>query len=124
VVVVAGVLANSGSGHPIGRSVDLLGYHLTGSTGKLLLVGAVLGVLGMLGLSLLLAGLRRGTRRRSVDRQERKAVRREAGAARADRDRLADRLELEHAARVRAENNAGTGAEAGSEGLTADSENV
>jgi hypothetical protein len=124
VIAVAGILANLGSGHPIGRSVDLLGYHLTGSTGKLLLVGVVLGVVGMLGLSLLLAGLRHGMRRRSVDRRERKAVRREAGAVMEDRDRLADRLELEHAARVQAENSTPTGAVAGSEGLTADSENV
>jgi hypothetical protein len=124
VVAVAGILANFGSSHPLGRSVDLLGYHLTGSTGRLLLVGVVLGVLGMLGLSLLLAGLRHGMKRRSVDRRERKAVRQETDAVTQDRDRLADRLEREHTARVRAEQRAPSDAEVGSEGLTADSENV
>lgn len=125
VIAVAGILANHGSSHQLGRSVNLLGYHLTGSTGKLLLVGVVLGVVGMLGLILLLTGLRRGMKRRSVDRRERKAVRQETDAVARDRDRLADRLTQEHTARVRAEKRAPTGAEAGSEGVTAaDSENV
>lgn len=103
VIAVVGILANLGSSHSLGRSVDLLGYHLTGSTGKLLLVGVVLGAVAMLGLGLLRAGLRHGASRRRANRQERKAIRQEAGAVADDRDRLANQLAQEHAARLRAE---------------------
>lgn len=56
-IALAGVFANTGQGHQLGHAVNILGYHLHGSTGKLLLVGVVLGAVGMLGLNLMLAGL-------------------------------------------------------------------
>ena len=60
---VAGVLSNSGSGHPLTHHFAVLGYHVTGSTGTLFLYGIVVGALALLGLSLLLAGARRTSRR-------------------------------------------------------------
>src|ERR1035441_6017733 len=60
---VAGVLSNSGSGHPLTHPFAVFGYHVTGSTGTLFLYGIVVGALGLLGLSLLLAGARRTSRR-------------------------------------------------------------
>jgi hypothetical protein len=60
---VAGVLTNSGSGHALTRPFAVFGYHVTGSTGTLFLYGIVVGALGLLGLSLLLAGARRTSRR-------------------------------------------------------------
>src|ERR1035437_9014797 len=56
---VAGVLSNSGSGHPLTDHFAVLGYHVTGSTGTLFLYGIVVGALALFGLSLLLAGARR-----------------------------------------------------------------
>src|ERR1700723_3199449 len=60
---VAGVLSNSGSGHALTHHFAVFGYHVTGSTGTLFLYGIVVGALGLLGLSLLLAGARRTSRR-------------------------------------------------------------
>ena len=60
---VAGVLANSGSAHALTHGFAVFGYHVTGSTGTLFLYGMVVGALGFLGLSLLLAGARRTSRR-------------------------------------------------------------
>ena len=40
---VAGVLTNSGSGHPLTGHFAVLGYHVTGSTGTLFLYGIVVG---------------------------------------------------------------------------------
>ena len=51
---VARVLANGGHAHAV-THFAVFGYHVTGSTGTLFLYGIVIGVLGMLGLSLLLA---------------------------------------------------------------------
>src|SRR6478752_2429477 len=59
---VAGVLSNSGSGHALTHGFAVFGYHVTGSTGTLFLYGIVVGVAGLLGLSLLLAGARRTAR--------------------------------------------------------------
>ena len=52
---VAGVLSNSGSGHALTHHFAVFGYHVTGSTGTLFLYGIVVGALGLVGLSLLLA---------------------------------------------------------------------
>ena len=41
------------------RPFAVFGYHVTGSTGTLFLYGIVVGALALLGLSLLLAGIRR-----------------------------------------------------------------
>ena len=62
VVGVAGVLGNDGSAHALSH-FSVLGYHVTGSAGTLFLSGIVVGAAGLLGLSLLLAGARRSSRR-------------------------------------------------------------
>ena len=84
---VAGVLANSGHAHAV-THFAVFGYHVTGSTGTLFLYGIVIGVLGMLGLSLLLAGARRTSRRGRDARRGLAQSRRETAAVSADRDDL------------------------------------
>src|SRR5579871_1074565 len=80
---VAGVLANGGQGHAV-THFAVFGYHVTGSTGTLFLYGIVVGALGMAGLSLLLAGARRGREARRGLAQSR----RQTDAVSADRDDL------------------------------------
>src|ERR1700685_4504663 len=60
---VAGVLSNGGSGHALTHGFAVFGYHVTGSTGTLFLYGIVVGAIAVAGLSLLLAGARRTSRR-------------------------------------------------------------
>src|ERR1700733_8314981 len=80
VVGVSGVLSNSGSGHPLTHHFALFGYHVTGSTGTLFLYGIVVGAVGLLGLSLLLAGARRTSRRGRQARHGLAQSRRETAA--------------------------------------------
>ncbi|MFE0747556.1 hypothetical protein [Gordonia sp. NPDC058843] len=66
-----GFIANNGSAQTLPPdSFAVFGYHVTGTTGALLLHGVVLGALGMLGLAMILAGARRSSRRGRVARQE------------------------------------------------------
>ena len=88
VVGVAGVLANAGSGHALTASFALFGYHVTGSTGTLFLYGIVVGAIALLGLTLLLAGARRTSRRGRAARRGLKQSRQETDAAIAQRDDL------------------------------------
>ena len=76
----------------------MFGYHVTGSTGLLFLYGIVLGAVGLLGLSLLLAGARRTARRGRTARSELQQSRRETAAANQDRDDLAQARQQEIAA--------------------------
>ena len=85
---VAGVLSNGGSGHELTHPFAVFGYHVTGSTGTLFLYGIVVGALGLLGLSLLLAGARRTSRRGREARRGLKQSRRETAAVSQDRDDL------------------------------------
>ena len=94
---VAGVLSNSGSGHPLTHHFAVFGYHVTGSTGTLFLYGIVVGALGMLGLSLLLAGARRTSRRGREARRGLTQSRRETAAASQDRDDLLGQRETARA---------------------------
>jgi hypothetical protein len=103
---VAGVLGNSGSGHAPSHGFAVFGYHVTGSTGTLFLYGIVAGVAGLLGLSLLLAGARRTSRRGRAARRGLKQSRRETAAASAARDDLADQREI---TRAYTANSLGTG---------------
>ena len=103
---VGGVLANSGSGHALTHGFAVFGYHVTGSTGTLFLYGIVVGVAGLLGLSLLLAGARRTSRRGSAARRGLKQSRRETAAATQARDDLIDQRE---AARAYTASSPGTG---------------
>ncbi|HVU71491.1 MAG TPA: hypothetical protein VHE83_00885 [Mycobacteriales bacterium] len=81
VVTVVGVLHNHGSGHALGSRVEVLGYHLDGSTGKLLLAGVVVGAVGMLGLSMMVGGAARHRSRARALRAERRELRAAADAA-------------------------------------------
>jgi hypothetical protein len=94
---VAGVLSNSGSGHALSHGFSVFGYHVTGSTGTLFLYGIVAGAAGVLGLSLLLAGARRTSRRGRAARQELRQSSRETAAASAARNDLADQREITRA---------------------------
>jgi len=94
---VAGVLSNSGSGHPLTHHFAVFGYHVTGSTGTLFLYGIVVGALGLLGLSLLLAGARRTSRRGRQDRRGLTQSRRETAAVTQDRDDLLGQRETARA---------------------------
>ena len=89
VVGVAGVLTNSGSGHALTHGFAVFGYHVTGSTGTLFLYGLLVGAAGLLGLSLLLAGARRTSRRGRQARRGLEQSRRETAAVSRDRDDLA-----------------------------------
>jgi hypothetical protein len=84
---VAGVLTNSGHAHATGHFA-VFGYHVTGSTGTLFLYGIVVGAVGLAGLSLLLAGARRTSRRGRAARQDLRQSRRETAAVSQDRDDL------------------------------------
>ena len=94
---MAGVLSNSGSGHALTHPFAVFGYHVTGSTGTLFLYGIVVGALALLGLSLLLAGARRTSRRGREARHGLTQSRRETAAATQDRDDLLDQRETTRA---------------------------
>src|SRR3954469_714605 len=81
VVGVAGVLANAGSGHALTSGFAVFGYHVTGTTGTLFLYGIVVGAIALLGLSLLLAGAWRTSRRGRAARRGLKQSRQETDAA-------------------------------------------
>jgi uncharacterized membrane protein len=94
---VAGVLSNSGSGHALTHPFAVFGYHVTGSTGTLFLYGIVVGALGLFGLSLLLAGARRTSRRGREARRGLRQSRRETAAVSQDRDDLIGQRETARA---------------------------
>ena len=82
---------------------SVFGYHVTGSTGTLFLYGIVVGAVGLLGLSLLLAGARRNLpprprrapRAQAVPPRDRR-VARDAAVAK-DRDDLIDQRDTARA---------------------------
>src|ERR1700722_17589215 len=88
VVAVAGVLSNGGSGHALAHPFAVFGYHVTGSTGALFLSGIVVGAVAMAGLSLLLAGAGRTSRRGGEARRGLAQSRRETALVTQDRDDL------------------------------------
>jgi hypothetical protein len=90
---VAGVLGNGGSAHALTHPFAVLGYHVTGSAGTLFLCGIVVGAVGVAGLSLLLAGARRASRRGRAARRGLTQSRREMAAIAQDRDHLLDQRE-------------------------------
>jgi hypothetical protein len=57
IVGFTGVLTNAGPAHPLTENFAVFGYHVTGSTGTLFLVGIVIGAVAMLGLCALRAVL-------------------------------------------------------------------
>lgn len=82
VVGVAAVVTNMGGAHELTAAFKVFGYHMTGSTGMLFLFGAIIGAVAVLGLSLLLGGMRRTTRKKHAMRQALKGERHDAAAAR------------------------------------------
>jgi hypothetical protein len=106
VVAVAGVLSNGGNGHALTHGFAVFGYHVTGSSGTLFLYGIVVGAIAVLGLSLLLAGARRTSRRGRDARHGLKESRRQTAAVRQDRD---DLLTEREATRHPAASNRGNG---------------
>ena len=93
---VAGVLGNGGSAHAV-SPFSIFGYHLTGSAGTLFLASIVVGAAGLLGLSLLLAGARRTSRRGSAARRGLRQSRRETAAVSQERDDLIDQRDTARA---------------------------
>jgi hypothetical protein len=90
VVGMAGVLGNGGSTHALHHGFAVFGYHVTGSVGTLFLYGIVVGAVGLFGLSVLLAGTRRTSRRGSAARRGLRQSRLETAAASQQRDDLID----------------------------------
>jgi hypothetical protein len=88
IIGVAGVLGNAGSGHALSHGFAVFGYHVTGSTGTLFLYGIVVGAIALAGLSLLLAGARRTSRRGSAARRGLRQSRQQTAAVSQDRDDL------------------------------------
>jgi len=88
VVGVAGVLTNHGSGHALTHQFAVFGHHFNGSTGRLFLYGIVVGAVAVIGLSLLLSGARRTSRRARTARQGLEQSRDETAAATKERDDL------------------------------------
>jgi hypothetical protein len=97
IVGVAGVLGNAGSAHALTDGFSVFGYHVTGSTGTLFLYGIVVGAVALFGLTLLLAGTRRTSRRGSAARRGLTQSRRETAAASQARDDLIDERETARA---------------------------
>ncbi|MCX5334297.1 MULTISPECIES: hypothetical protein [unclassified Streptomyces] len=102
VIAVAGVLSNSGSAHEFTGGFSVFGVDVTGSTGTLFLCGIVVGAAALLGLSLILAGTRRTTRRRTVHRGL-KPSRRETAAAERERGGLTSERDTSRAQTAQAE---------------------
>jgi hypothetical protein len=93
VVGVAGVLGNGGT-HGLAHGFSVLGYHVTGS-GTVFLYGIAVGAVALFGLWLLLAGVRRTSRRgraarRGLRQSQRETAqsRQETAAVSKDRDDL------------------------------------
>ena len=97
VVGVAGVLGNRGFGHELVHPFSVLGYHVTGSEGRLFLYGMVVGAVGVAALCLLLAAARRTSRRGSDARRGLRQSRRETADVSRDRDDLLDQRETARA---------------------------
>lgn len=99
-VGVSGVWANSGVEHLLVQDFSVLGLHLSGlTTGQVFLSGIIVGVAGMLGLSLLLGVFNK----RVASRRSRKALKgsqQESQELRTDRDRLSQQLDDEHTGRT------------------------
>ena len=112
---VAGVLANGGHAHEV-THFAVFGYHVTGSTGTLFLYGIVVGALALAGLSLLLGGARRTSRRGREARRGLARSRRETAAVSADRDDLIGQRESARAYTARDEQRNFTASTPGGDG--------
>jgi len=59
VVGAVGVASNTGTQHQLPDGFSIFGYHIHGSVGKLFFAGLVIGAIGMIGLIMVLDGVRR-----------------------------------------------------------------
>jgi hypothetical protein len=98
IVGTVGVLGNAGGTHPLAENFSVLGYHVTGSTGTLFLSGIVVGAVGLLGLSVLLAGARRSANRGRDARRELARSGRETAFVSHDRAQLPEAQHGAHTA--------------------------
>ena len=96
-VGVAGVLTNADHAHTLTDDFSVFGFDVSGSTGTLFLYGIVVGAVALFGLTLLLAGARRTSRRGSAARRGLKQSRRETAAASQARDDLIDQRDTARA---------------------------
>jgi hypothetical protein len=64
-----GILSNRGARHQVPGGFDALGYTMHGPTGELFFWGIVVGCVAMLGLVLILGGLRGDVKRRGTARR-------------------------------------------------------
>jgi hypothetical protein len=97
IIGVAGVLGNADAAHHLTNGFSVFGYHVTGSTGTLFLYGIVVGAIAAFGLSMLLAGARRTSRRGSEARRGLQQSRLETTAANEARDDLLHQRETTRA---------------------------
>jgi hypothetical protein len=88
IVGIVGVLSNAGPTHVLTENFSVVGYHVTGSTGTLFLSGIVVGVVALLGLSVLLAGARRTAYRGRDARRQLADSQRETALVNRDRETL------------------------------------
>jgi hypothetical protein len=84
IIGVAGVAANMGEVSTSTNDFAMFDYHFTADAGQLFGYGAAVGAIGMLGLSLLLAGFWRSSRRGMATRRELRHTRKEVAAVRRD----------------------------------------
>jgi hypothetical protein len=106
VVGAAAVLGNRGIDHALVHPFSVLGYHVTGSEGRLFLYGMVVGAVGVAALCLLLAAARRTSRRGSDARRGLRQSRQETADVSRDRDDLLDQRETARAYTAGAPGNA------------------
>ncbi|MFF4298726.1 hypothetical protein ACWF95_24520 [Streptomyces vinaceus] len=117
VIGLAGIFGNTGPGHGLGAGGDfsIFGYHATGSTGALFLIGIIVGAAALLGLALVMMGVRRSarTRRRmGTSRREAKAIDREHEHAREREELIRQRDDARAETAARDDAPAGTAAPA------------
>lgn len=84
IIGVVGVVDNAGSAHALTDDFTLFGYHFTGSSGALFLYGIILGAIAAFGLSMLLGGALRNSRRARDARRELKQTRHETTVGQPD----------------------------------------
>ena len=101
VVAIFVIATNGGAAHSVGDNFVLFGQQLHGvSIGQLFLAGILVGVIAMLGMGMLMGAFGRQSASRG-SRRELDGSRRETAVFRADRDRLAQRLDDEHFEQLR-----------------------
>jgi uncharacterized membrane protein len=107
VVVVGGVIANGGSSHALGN-FGVFGLHMNNaSTGMLFFYGAMAGVVGMLGLTLLWGAFTRRIASGGM-RRELKDTKHETEILRQERDRMNIELEIARSNHLNASSSSST----------------